>query len=79
MSAVFGADTYILSREDSDRRELTASSCRYKEEGFAIAQVKAQVAELFAGHDDLLGEFGNFLPDPANRAAPVQKQVMSDC
>lgn len=47
---------------------------RYKEEGFAIAQVKAQVAELFNGHEDLLGEFGNFLPDPSNRAPQVQKQ-----
>ena len=27
--------------------------------------MKAQVAELFQGHEDLLGEFGNFLPDPA--------------
>ena len=42
---------------------------RYKEEGFAIARVKAQVAELFAGHEDLLGEFGNFLPDPAGSKA----------
>ena len=46
---------------------------RYKEEGFAIVQVKAQVAELFHGHEDLLGEFGNFLPDPSNRAPQVQK------
>ena len=44
---------------------------RYKEENFAISQVKAQVAELFAGHDDLLEEFGNFLPDPAGHKAPV--------
>ncbi|EKX35432.1 hypothetical protein GUITHDRAFT_51608, partial [Guillardia theta CCMP2712] len=48
---------------------------RYKEEGSAIAQVKQQVAELFAGHDDLLGEFGNFLPDPANKATNPQKTV----
>ena len=41
---------------------------RYKEEGFAIGQVKAQVAQLFAGHEDLLGEFSNFLPEPGSAA-----------
>jgi paired amphipathic helix protein Sin3a len=43
---------------------------RYKEEGFAIQQVKQQVAMLFKGHEDLLGEFSNFLPDPG---APSDK------
>ena len=37
---------------------------RYKEEDFAIQQVKQQVALLFKGHEDLLGEFSYFLPDP---------------
>ena len=49
---------------------------RYKEEGFAIQQVKQQVAMLFKGHDDLLGEFSNFLPDPgapSDKLPPTQK------
>eukprot|EP00960_Hanusia_phi_P059804 764295-Hanusia_phi.AAC.3 len=51
---------------------------RYKDEGYAIAQVKEQVAELFAGHEDLLGEFGNFLPDPsANKPSGLSAAMPS--
>lgn len=34
-----------------------------------------QVAELFQGHEDLLGEFGNFLPDPAGAKGGAMTKV----
>jgi hypothetical protein len=49
---------------------------RYKEEGFAKQRVKQQMAMLFKGHEDLLGEFSNFLPDsgaPSDKLPAAQK------
>ena len=46
---------------------------RYKEEGITIGHVKAQVAQLFKGHEDLLGEFSNFLPEPGAQSDKLSR------
>jgi paired amphipathic helix protein Sin3a len=46
-------------------------------QGFAIREVKAQVAQLFKGHEDLLGEFSNFLPEPGSAGKGAMQKVGS--